>query len=163
MFKNVWLIKYLSNLFYSGILWFSVSAAAQAHIQCNQQRIKNRNRQNISSGLETNWNYPIASRASDLENLLALLNSTSPDFFPSTNLFACTTVSIKTHALNVYYNDHSSVLPRIEKGHGAAWGKNLKKGNFCSRNFILRALSHAELFSEGTLHKLWATQPMFEM
>ena len=27
----------------------------------------------------------------------------------------------------------------------------------------LRALSHWELFSEGTLHKLWATQPIFEM
>ena len=34
-----------------------------------------------SAGLETNWNHPLASRASDLENLLALLNSTSPDFF----------------------------------------------------------------------------------
>ena len=34
-----------------------------------------------SPGLETNWNFPLASRASDLENLLALLNSTSPDFF----------------------------------------------------------------------------------
>ena len=33
------------------------------------------------AGLETNWNYLLASRASDLENLLALLNSTSPDFF----------------------------------------------------------------------------------
>ena len=32
------------------------------------------------TGLETNWNYPLACRASDLENLLALLNSTSPDF-----------------------------------------------------------------------------------
>ena len=41
--------------------------------------------------------------------------------------------------------------------------KNLKKGNFCSRNYILRALSHAELFSEGTVHKLLATQPIFEM
>ena len=53
----------------------------------------------------------------------------------------------------------NSVLPRVEKGHGAAWGK----GDFCSRNIILRALSCAELFSEGTLHKLWATYPMFEM
>ena len=35
----------------------------------------------INAGLETNWNDPLASRASDLENLLALLNSTSPDFF----------------------------------------------------------------------------------
>ena len=38
-----------------------------------------------TAGLETNWNFPLASRASDLENLLALLNSTSPDFFPTTN------------------------------------------------------------------------------
>ena len=38
-----------------------------------------------------------------------------------------------------------------------------EKGHFCSRNYILRPLSHAELFSEGTLHKLWATYPMFEM
>ena len=38
-----------------------------------------------SPGLETNWIYQLASRASDLENLLALLNSTSRDFFPSTN------------------------------------------------------------------------------
>ena len=36
-------------------------------------------------------------------------------------------------------------------------------GHFCSRNNILRALSHAKLFSEGALHKLWATHPMFEM
>ena len=35
----------------------------------------------FTTGLETNWNYPLASRASDLENLLTLLNSTSPDFF----------------------------------------------------------------------------------
>ena len=41
-----------------------------------------------STGLETNWKYPLASRASDLENLLALLNSTSPDFFPNTK-FVC--------------------------------------------------------------------------
>ena len=39
----------------------------------------------MMTGLETNWNVPLASRASDLENLLALLNSTSPDFFPTTN------------------------------------------------------------------------------
>ena len=32
-----------------------------------------------------------------------------------------------------------------------------EKGHFCSRNYILRALSRAELFSEGTLHKLWET------
>ena len=38
-----------------------------------------------------------------------------------------------------------------------------EKGHFCLRNYILRALSRAELFSEGTLHKLWATHPMFEM
>ena len=39
-----------------------------------------------------------------------------------------------------------------------------EKGHFCSRNFILRPLSHVELYSEGsTLHKLWATHPMFEM
>ena len=38
-----------------------------------------------------------------------------------------------------------------------------EKGHFCSRNDILRALSRAELFSEDTLHKLWATHPMFEM
>ena len=56
-----------------------------------------------NTGLETNRNYPLASRASDLENLLALLNSTSPDFFPGVNLFACTTVSIKTYALHVNY------------------------------------------------------------
>ena len=56
-----------------------------------------------TAGLETNRNYPLASRASDLENLLALLNSTSPDFFPGVNLFACTTVSIKTYALHVNY------------------------------------------------------------
>ena len=36
------------------------------------------------------------------------------------------------------------------------------KGHFCSRNYILRALLHAELFSEGTLRKLWATDPMFD-
>ena len=54
-------------------------------------------------GLKTNRDYPLASRASDLENLLALLNSTSPDFFPGVNLFACTTVSIKTYALHVNY------------------------------------------------------------
>ena len=41
------------------------------------------------TGLETNWNFPLASRASDLENLLALLNSTSPDFFPTTNFLCC--------------------------------------------------------------------------
>ena len=50
-----------------------------------------------------------------------------------------------------------------DRKRAAAGGKHLKKGNFCSRNYILRALSHAELFSEGTLHKLWATQPIFEM
>ena len=38
-----------------------------------------------------------------------------------------------------------------------------EKGHFCSRNYILRALSRAELFSEGILHKLWATDSMFEM
>ena len=38
-----------------------------------------------------------------------------------------------------------------------------EKGHFCSRNYILRALSRAKLFYEGTLHKLWATHPMFEM
>ena len=48
-----------------------------------------------------------------------------------------------------------------------------EKGHICSRNYILRALSRAklhfkgisraELFSEGTLHKFWATHPMFEM
>ena len=41
----------------------------------------------IETGLETNWNDPIASRASDLENRLALLNSTSLDFFPSAHQF----------------------------------------------------------------------------
>ena len=38
-----------------------------------------------------------------------------------------------------------------------------EKGHFCSRNYILRALSHAESFSEGALHKLLATHPMSEM
>ena len=38
-----------------------------------------------------------------------------------------------------------------------------EKGHFCSRNYILRALSCAKLFYEGTLHKLWATHPMFEI
>ena len=57
------------------------------------------------AGLETNLNYPLASRASDLENLLALLNSTSPDFFLTPIFFARTTVSIKTHSLNVNFND----------------------------------------------------------
>ena len=38
-----------------------------------------------------------------------------------------------------------------------------EKGHFCSRNYILRALSRGELFYEDTLHKLWATHPMFEM
>ena len=38
-----------------------------------------------------------------------------------------------------------------------------EKGHFCSRNYILRALSRAESFSEGALHKLWATHPMSEM
>ena len=37
-----------------------------------------------------------------------------------------------------------------------------EKGHFCSRNYILRALSRGELFYEDTLHKLWATHPMFE-
>ena len=53
--------------------------------------------------------------------------------------------------------------PGSKKGTVLLEEKNLKKGNFCSRNYILRALSHAELFSEGTLHKLWATQPICEM
>ena len=35
-----------------------------------------------------------------------------------------------------------------------------EKGHFCSRNYILRALSRAKLFYEGTLHKLWATHPI---
>ena len=38
-----------------------------------------------------------------------------------------------------------------------------EKGHFCLRNYILRALLRAELFSEGALHKFWATHPMFEM
>ena len=38
-----------------------------------------------------------------------------------------------------------------------------EKGHFCSRNYILRALLHAESLSEGALHKLWGTQPMSEM
>ena len=38
-----------------------------------------------------------------------------------------------------------------------------EKGHFCSRNYILRALSRAKLFYEGKLHKMWATHPMFEM
>ena len=38
-----------------------------------------------------------------------------------------------------------------------------EKGHFCSRNYILMALLRAELFSEGALHKFWATHPMFEM
>ena len=38
-----------------------------------------------------------------------------------------------------------------------------EKGRFCSRNYILRALSPAELFSEGILHKLCATHAMFEI
>ena len=41
-----------------------------------------------------------------------------------------------------------SVLPRVAKGH------------FCSRNYILGALSRA--CSDDTLHKLWATHPMFK-
>ena len=40
------------------------------------------------TGLETNSNYPLASWASYLENLLALLNSTSPNFF-QTPIFCC--------------------------------------------------------------------------
>ena len=48
-------------------------------------------------------------RASDLENLLALLNSTStsPDFFLTPICVAPTTVSIKTHPfkLNVNFNE----------------------------------------------------------
>ena len=38
-----------------------------------------------------------------------------------------------------------------------------EKGHFCSRNYILRALSRAEIFSEDTLYTFWATHPMFEM
>ena len=38
-----------------------------------------------------------------------------------------------------------------------------EKGYFCSRKYILRELSRTESFSESTLHKLWATHPMFEM
>ena len=38
-----------------------------------------------------------------------------------------------------------------------------EKGHFCSRNYILRELLCAKLFSEGTLHKFWATHLMFEM
>ena len=42
--------------------------------------------------------------------------------------------------------------------------KILKKGTLVREiTSYLRALSHAELFCEGTLHKLWATQPIFEM
>ena len=38
-----------------------------------------------------------------------------------------------------------------------------EKGHVCSRNYILRALSRTELFSEGTFHTFCATHPMFEM
>ena len=43
-----------------------------------------------------------------------------------------------------------SVLPRIEKGTVLLE----EEGHLCSRNYILRALSRAEFFSEGALHKV---------
>ena len=62
-------------------------------------------------------------------------------------------VSIKTHALNVYYNETArlaitvlSVLPRIENGSALLEEKNLQKGNVCSGNFILRALHTRNYF-----------------
>ena len=55
--------------------------------------------------------------------------------------------------------------PGLKKGTVLLEEKIFKKGTFVREITYLRALSHAELFSEGTLtlHKLWATQPMFEM
>ena len=61
-------------------------------------------RSGVGPGLETNLNYPLASRASDLENLLALLNSTSPDFFLTPFFVARSTVSIEAHPLNVNFD-----------------------------------------------------------
>ena len=67
----------------------------------------------------------------------------------SSNFIPCS-FHMQFRRLHIY-----SVLPRIEKGMVLLE----EKGHFCSQNFILRALSHAELFSEGALHKLWATHP----
>ena len=49
--------------------------------------------------------------------------------------------------------------PGSKKGTVLLEEKILKKGTFVREI----TLSHGELFSEGILHKLWATQPIFEM